>query len=176
MVEASFWDSTWSHCDQLSFLMCKYEFKKHNSNTTSGMMNFFEFVDVSALQLIKNNEFENKRRLRHLEQLGKAEEDVSADGTLHISETHSLSLIAKFWKFTDFYIVRSLSELDQYKNMSNPNNRPKRECMVEKCKQKCSFFCVKCSDISQNKIFALCSSADNKGNQCFYKHVVKGIC
>jgi hypothetical protein len=87
-------NSTWSHCDQLSFLMCKLMFKKHNFNTTSDMMNFFEFVDVSALQLIKNNELENTRRLRHLEPLGRAEEHVSADGKLHISETHSLSLIA----------------------------------------------------------------------------------
>jgi hypothetical protein len=72
-----------------SFLMYKYEFKKHNFNTTSDMMNFFEFVDVLVLQLIKNNELENTRRLRHLEPLGRAEEDVSADGKLHISETHS---------------------------------------------------------------------------------------
>ena len=54
-----------------SFLMYKYEFKKHNFNNTSDMMNFFEFVDVLALQLIKNNELENTRRLRHSGELRK---------------------------------------------------------------------------------------------------------
>ncbi len=71
-----------------------------------------------------------------------------------------------------YHIIRPLSELKIYQNLSK-GNRAKRNCRVKgvdgkACGKKCSFYCKKCSDIDANIIYSLCGPFT--GHHCFYFH------
>lgn len=76
-----------------------------------------------------------------------------------------------------YHIVRPLSEHPLYVHQSGTDFRARRRCQVDRCGEKASYYCLKCSQSSSETelIFTLCGPFVSNHKNCFYKHVCGDI-